>query len=151
MGSPVPHNFLGRLDFEFKRDEARSLMLRKKELLTEKIADRTQRIEKLKTDNGMTDADIVELLNQMRRAPQQQTYTLSRMSGNAAGGGGQQTVTLGVAANLLAEMDARTAEKKALSRLDMLLKFLPNAVEPIKLSDSDLNFLSEAGAVEEDY
>ena len=33
----------------------------------------------------------------------------------------------------------------------MLLRFLPNAVEPIVLSDSDLSFLSEAGGVEDDY
>lgn len=146
MGSPVPRNFLGRLTFNFSRDEARELMTKKRVALAAKIDERAARITKLKADNGLSDSDIIDVLNQMRRNAQAQTYSIS----NSASGD-QRTITAGTAAAILAEMDAMTAEKKALARLDMLLLFLKNAVEPIVLSDSDLSFLSEAGGVEDDY
>lgn len=143
----IPQNFLGRMVYKLPREALSTAISDKVRKLQEKVKVREGRIENIRTTNGITDAILVDLLQQARTHSGAQFYTVTGPSnlhipgsvGNAQSG--EVTVSAGVIASLTTEGDAKRDEEEAIERLERIRRNIAWATEPCELNYSELEFL----------
>lgn len=93
-----------------------------------KIEKRETSLKKLKSDHGVDDATMTNILLAMRQQAGAQSYTVNKMN-NGRVTDEQVTVSAGVINNILTEQDGILADKASLEKLQVIarnLKDLPD-------------------------
>lgn len=93
-----------------------------------KIAERKERILKLRDEYNISDADLIQLLTEARRDLEARTsrmsYSISNSSGGTAGGADEKIIGAGVVSNILTESDQIEAEKDQVKHLGLIVRNL---------------------------
>lgn len=98
--------------------------------LTNKIEERQKRISALRTEHGIDDGALIQLLTAARRERNAQHYTYSSNSvvGNSREKE-EKTIGAGAVGNLLTETDLIETEKASIKRLNLITR----NVRPVKM------------------
>jgi hypothetical protein len=146
-------NISHMLNFTFQKSskEIVAASTKKAAELRAKIIERERRITKIREENGITDAVLIDVLTQARSAAKAnaQSYTSNVRVAAATGGLTEQTVTVnaGTVNNLLTEKDFIDAERMQADKLDVIgrnLQDLPDAAgvpRGHKLAHAELVYL----------
>jgi hypothetical protein len=116
------------LNFTFQKSsqEIVAAALKKAKALREKVIDRERRVAKIREENGITDAVLIDVLSQAR---QQAKAHVQAYTSNVRGGGDgltEQTITVnaGTVNNLLTEKDFIDSERAQADKLDVIARNL---------------------------
>jgi len=138
----TPTNLFGRFVYSIPRDRLGPAITAKVEKLKTKIAERIIRIAKIRKDNDISDAVLVELL---RLAESNKTNNTYYSVSNPSRRNGEQESPLvigaGVLASLQAEEDAMEQEKKSVSRLERVERNLAYVKGECEVTYDELKFL----------
>lgn len=141
------------LTFEKTATEIVSAANTKISQINAKIEERVGRISTLREENRITDAVLVDVLNQMREAANKgrEVHVYNSTVASSSGRTEEVAVGAGLINNLLTEQDFITAEKQQVERLNFIVrnlrdvtKYTPSGspfVQKFTLSFDELRFL----------
>lgn len=138
--NPIHISAMLNFGYEKSSEEIKAKAKEKIVSLREKIADREDRIAKVRKEYGLDDKKWAEMLVQVsnsRRAAQ--TYSLSNHVRHDEGGEEEIMVGAGAINNLLTESQYIESEKEQVKKLEMIVRNLENLV------DRQLGFNSSGG------
>ena len=137
----APSNLFGRFVYIVPRDILGPAITTKVSALQAKIAEREERIAKIRRDNEITDAVLVDLLRQAEsgRANSNTYYSVSK----SVKQGAEQTLVIGagVVASLQAENDAIDQERNAVRRMERVARNLAYVKGECEVTYDELRFL----------
>lgn len=138
----APTNLFGRFVYVVPRNVLSSAITTKVASLQAKIAEREERITKIRRDNEITDAVLVELLRQAEsgRANSNTYYSVSKP---VKTDGSDQTLVIGagVVASLQAENDAIDQERLAVRRMERVGRNIAYVKGECEVTYDELRFL----------
>lgn len=138
----APTNLFNRFIYVVPRDVLGPAITTKVSALQAKIAEREERIAKIRRDNEITDAVLVELLRQAEsgRANSNTYYSVSKP---VKTDGSDQTLVIGagVVASLQAENDAIDQERLAVRRMERVGRNIAYVKGECEVTYDELRFL----------
>lgn len=138
----IPTNLFGDFTYVIPRDALGTAILAKIDKLRAKVAERAVRIDRIRQENKITDAILVDLLRQAKdsRSNNATYYSVSQPQFEGKNSS-ELVVGAGVLASLQAENDAMDKEKKSISRLERVERNLAYIKGDCTLSYEELQFL----------
>lgn len=138
----APSNLFGRFIYVVPRSVLGPAITTKVAALRAKIVERESRIAKIRQDNEITDAVLVDLLRQAEggRTNANTYYSVSKP---VTQGASEQTLVIGagVVASLQAENDAIEQERSAVRRMERVERNLAYVKGECEVSYDELRFL----------
>lgn len=153
----IDHMF-GSLHYTKPVAEIREACRKKAEQIRAKVEERQGRLERLRREYDVSDADIIQLLTMARKQARHDlgpvSYTYNKLSSSPGGGTRmeEKTIGAGVVNNLLTESDFIEAEREQAKKLDFIIRNLkpiirfsdtgaPYTQTEFSLSQDELEFL----------